>query len=283
MVALIDLTGQRFGKLTVVRRAENTKTGQAQWLCRCDCGNEIVVRRGNLQSGNTETCGCSKNKPAPNFIDLSGKKFGRLIVIKKAGKTKSGNITWFCKCDCGKESVVIGSELINGRTQSCGCYNREKKAMRQAEALTTHGGSRTRLYRVWRGMKDRCKNLNNPRYHHYGGRGIKVCGKWLNDFSAFRDWALTNGYSDELTIDRIDVNGDYAPNNCRWISNFEQQSNKKNNRFIEFNGKKLTVAEWERILSFPKGVLSKRLCAGWGIEKALTNPLKIIRRNKNNG
>lgn len=281
MVALIDLTGQRFGKLTVVQRAENTKTGQAQWLCRCDCGNEIVVRRGNLQSGNTETCGCSKNKPAPNFIDLSGKKFGRLTVLIKAGKTKSGNATWLCKCDCGKETTATGSELINGHTKSCGCYSRELTARRMAEILTTHGGSYTRLYSIWSGMKDRCRNINNHRYKHYGGKGVRVCEQWERDFESFRGWALKNGYDDQLSIDRIDNDGDYCPENCRWISNAEQQNNRSNNHFVDYKGRTLTIAQWEREMGFPKGFLQGRINAGWKIEDALTRPVKVTRRNNN--
>lgn len=168
-------------------------------------------------------------------LDLAGRKFGRLTAIEKVGK-QNGHITWRCKCDCGNEAVVQGTALKNGYTQSCGCLwkeavseyrhgDRRRKAV--GKAHTTHGMSNKRIYRIWQAMRNRCGNPNKPDYKYYGGRGISVCEEWKNSFEPFYKWAMSNGYNDTLTIDRIDVNGNYEPNNCRWVTMAEQNKNKR--------------------------------------------------------
>ena len=159
-------------------------------------------------------------------LSLIGERFGKLTVICEQGKTKSQNILWKCKCDCGKEVVVNGSYLRNGHSKSCGCLAKEKTIARS----TVHGNYKSRLYRIWHGMKNRCYYSKNNNFKNYGARGITVCEEWKNDFQAFYEWAMANGYSENLTIDRINPNGNYSPENCKWATMLEQQHNKRNTK-----------------------------------------------------
>ena len=154
-------------------------------------------------------------------------RFGRLIALEYVGTNNHHNALWLCRCDCGNKKVIIGENLRKGSTKSCGCLNREKHIT--SPNRRTHGMCGTRIHRIWKAMRNRCNNPNTPDYKYWGARGIKVCDEW-NDFQKFYDWAMTNGYSDTLTIDRINVNGNYEPTNCRWITNAEQQRNKRNNK-----------------------------------------------------
>lgn len=151
------------------------------------------------------------------FIDLTDKKFTRLKVVKRDIDNKNGHATWICECDCGNKLSVNGSKLRNGRIKSCGCLRRESPI--------THNMSHTRLYGIWHGMRERCRNINKEYYDRYGGRGVSVCEEWENNFQAFYDWAIVNGYSDKLSIDRIDNDGNYEPNNCRWTTQSIQCQN----------------------------------------------------------
>lgn len=157
------------------------------------------------------------------LIDLTGQRFGRLVVIERAG-TDGSYPTWLCKCDCGNSIITRGCHLRRGDTQSCGCIHTETFTHKK------HGEKRSRLYSIWRGMKTRCYNKNFESYRHYGGRGITICKEWLHSFEAFRDWALAHGYRDDLTIDRIDNDKGYCPDNCRWATMKEQQNNRSNNK-----------------------------------------------------
>lgn len=196
-----------------------------------------------------------------------GDKFGRLTVIESKGSIK-GHLVWLCQCDCGKYSTVRGSALKSGTTLSCGCFNHDKK--------TIHGLSRTRLFKCWDGMMRRVSYEKGRAYKDYGGRGITVCDEW-KDFLTFREWALNRGYSDSLTLDRINVNGNYEPTNCRWITMKDQQNNRRSNHYITYKGKTMTLMQWSEELGISHKLLSDRITSrGWSTERALSTP-KLIK------
>ena len=170
--------------------------------------------------------------------DLTGERFGRLTVVEFVPNDKPSAF-WRCICDCGNETIVCGCELKRGHIKSCRCFNKEKVS----EARTKHGKRKTRLYRIWLSIKNRCNNSKSDKYKDYGGRGIKICKEWENDFQAFYDWSMANGYTDELTIDRIDNDKGYSPENCRWADRKTQNRNKRNNIFVEYKGEYMSLAE----------------------------------------
>lgn len=203
---------------------------------------------------------------------MIGKRFGKLKVIKKVGVDNNRFITWLCECDCGNKVVVRGSNLRTGNTKSCGCVRKENTKM--LNFVT--GMSNSRLHRIWSGMKSRCFNPNAKHYHRYGGRGITVCEEWRHQFKPFYDWAMSHGYTDELTIDRIDNDGNYCPENCRWVTVKEQSRNMSKNRFVNFRGETLCVADLAIKYNISSSVLLGRINRNWDIERALTTP--VIRK-----
>lgn len=166
--------------------------------------------------------------------DLTGQRFGRLTVLRFV-PSETPHSYWLCKCDCGNDTLVRGTHLLQSHVTSCGCLFMQQHYK--------HGGSYTRIYNIWEGMKSRCYNKNHKSYQRYGGRGIFVCDDWKNDFTAFRDWALLNGYSDDLSIDRIDNNNGYFPENCRWVDAKTQSRNRSSNALIEYKGRMISIAE----------------------------------------
>lgn len=208
-------------------------------------------------------------------IDMTGQRYGSLIAVEYVG-SRSGHALWKCICDCGNEVIVQACHLRSGHTQSCGCLH----DMMAGNLNKTHGKRKTRLYRIWLNMKNRCGNPLDACYKHYGCRGITVCDEWKNDFQAFYDWAMANGYKEDLSIDRIDVNGNYEPNNCRWATTKEQANNKRTNRCIEAYGEKHTIKEWAEILNINYCTLYSRFKMGWDAERAL-QPSSKERRCKN--
>ena len=199
------------------------------------------------------------------FHDLTGQRFGWLLVIGRAEDKTTGSkpkTMWRCLCDCGKETVVWGSSLTQGTTVSCGCKKRK------------HGfANKERLYQTWKNMRRRCYTPSNKRYAQYGGRGITICPEW-DDYAVFRSWAMSNGYRDDLTIDRIDVDKGYSPDNCRWVGAKIQANNMTRNRFITFRGKTMTLSQWAEELGLSYGVINHRIQRGWDMDRIANTPVR---------
>ena len=265
-----DLSGQEFGWLTVISLydAGESKHGKL-WLCRCRCGKEVIVASRDLCRGHKQSCGC---KPPLRLSPetLIGQKCGALTVIAKG----STNHSVICLCECGN-TIEMKCNIWNHKEQkSCGC-----------QRPVIDGRSKSRLYKVYMEMLRRCTDPKNPDYDSYGGRGIKVCEEWATSFDAFRSWALANGGSESAkgvdnSLDRIDVNGNYEPANCRWISLSEQQYNKRTTIKLEKDGEVHTLKEWAQILHLPYITLYSRIyCYHMPIELSLT-PGKISATQK---
>ena len=190
-----------------------------------------------------------------NIEDLTNLKFGRLTAVKYIGKDKNNKHKWLCKCECGNEKEVLSCHLKSGAIQSCGCFGKE----RRRESITKHNLRYTRLYNTWLNMKNRCYNKKNTAYKNYGGRDIKICKEWLNEFMSFYNWSMSNGYNENLTIDRIDVNGDYENSNCRWVDYKIQSKNKRNNHLITYNNTTLCLTDWARKINVNEPALRRWL------------------------
>lgn len=254
-----DLIGQKFGKLTVESSAGTNKWKHRLWECKCDCGNIVIVDTSRLRNGHTKSCGCLH----PKAEDLAGKRFGKLTVVKKIGRKNRSNY-WQCHCDCGNDVNCYQYNLMRGTSTSCGCL----RSYYSKQSRNCHGESTGILYKKWSSIKTRCTNQNDPHYKDYGGRGIKLCDEW-QEYWPFREWAYANGYQEDLTIERKDVNGNYCPENCCWITGFEQASNKRRSVFLEYGGKKQTISQWSRELGIGKETIAYRVHAGWSAEECL--------------
>lgn len=215
-----------------------------------------------------------KSHPNKAFVDLTGLKFGRLKVLCKENKDKYGKIYWKCLCECGNITIVRGSALKSGNTKSCGCKIYDTNNQK-------HGLRNTRLYGVWCGIKSRCYNVSNNAFDRYGGRGICMCEEWRNDFITFYNWALDNGYSENLSIDRIDVNGNYEPSNCRWATAKEQSDNKRCNILVTLGNETLDLQQWCDRIGIKRSTVNTRVkMCGWSYERALTTPVRAHKKYK---
>ena len=278
----IDLTGRKFGHLSVIKRCDKKRDGEKiwRWVCKCDCPDHNIVEilQTNLLNGHCTSCGCANKKA---IKDLVGKKFGYLTVIEREydksyaeeGDTSS---LWRCRCQCGSEVVVSARNLRSCKNSiSCGGCN----SLEDIDDFT-----RKRLYRIYMGMDDRCYDEYNEHYKDYGGRGIIVCDEWRRDhdidmpvtgqigFYNFCRWALENGYKNDLSNDRRDNNGIYSPENCHWVTMKDQQNNRRDNFNITYNGETKTAAQWSEELDISSNSLKNRINNGMSPEDAIETP-----------
>ena len=255
-----SLIGKRFGKWTVLYRISNNETKKIFYMCRCECGAKKPVRADALKRGKSTGC-----KHCTKLVDLKNQQFGHWKVIEYAGTDKNRNAMWLCKCNlCDKTYKVASSNLLSNKSTCCRyCSNQQFKK---------HGESNSRIYRIWVKMRARCYNKQYKAYKDYGARGITVCDMWKNDSTAFIEWAKKSGYRDNLTLDRIDLNKGYYPENCRWASLQEQQQTHKR-RLIEITYKNKTqcLAVWCRTLGLNYNLARSRIHKGYAFADIVAN------------
>jgi len=265
MGKMIDLTGKKFGEYTVLgigRTIRYSKSSAIMWKCRCSCGAIREVNGSHLRSGKSKSCG--------HITDYTGQRFGRLLVLERVenfyDKAGRSYVQWKCKCDCGNITYVTSNNL-GTHTTSCGCYYNEIKGKHSLK----HGYRKTRLYRIYNGMKQRCNNPNVNEYKNYGKRGIRVCDEWNkpDGLKEFAEWALSHGYQDDLTIERTDVNGDYCPENCTWIPQSEQGKNTTKNVFVTYNGERMIIADFSRKTGIDHRIVSRDLKNGLTVDEIM--------------
>jgi hypothetical protein len=266
-----NIAGQKFGRLLALRYVGSTKSGQAKWECKCDCGNHCVVKATYLLKGNTKSCGClqDETRRTNNFHDLTGQRFGRLLVIERAEDKIQTNgrhrTRWKCQCDCGNITYVLSEHLVTGDTQSCGCLHHDK--------ITTHGLSNTRIYHIFNGMKQRCYNKKSKDYSRYGGSGVYIDNIWnpyTNEgIQNFYNWAISHNYQDGLTIDRINPYGPYSPSNCRWTTPKKQSNNRTNTNWIYDGEEWLTYYEFSNKYKQVKHFVYYKLRKGHSIDEII--------------
>lgn len=206
------------------------------------------------------------------LINLVGQRFGRLEVTSLyPEKDKYSHSKWVCKCDCGNTIIVLGGLLRHGHKKSCGCLYKESRQF----VAKKHGDSKTRLYCLWNGIKARCYYKKHKEYMNYGGRGIAICEEWL-DYETFKNWAYSHGYNDTLTIERVDINKNYCPKNCLWISRKQQAWNKTSTVKVFYKNKYWTIKELSEETGLAVNLLRSRIRnQGWTVEKAVTEPLHL--------
>ncbi len=273
---MIDLTGRRFGKLVVIQRNGHLGQGgrkRPAWFCQCGCGNTKTIMGNKLTTKNGVTsCGCTSASTAGvNLKDLTGKQFTRLTVIKRV-ENRGEQPYWLCECSCGNMKEIAGGKLRDNAIKSCGCLQREVAP----KQMTTHGMHKTRTYGSWSGMRNRCTNENSSDYPRYGGRGIIICDRWLNSFENF--FEDMGERPRNTSIERIDNDKGYNPDNCKWGTVYEQNRNRRDTRLITHNGQTLLPVEWSKLLGGGKNMVGNRLKAGWSDVKAVTTPVSLIHR-----
>ena len=271
----LEMVGMRFGKLTVISFSHINNWRKFCWLCKCDCGKECIVVGVDLRLGHTKSCGCIKENQADKII---GRTFGRLYVERFDYRDSRGNSYYFCVCACGNEAIVRGTELYSGGTKSCGCYAEDRSLLiREYNEENALIKSREALY----ALKIRCFNKESKMYKDYGGRGITVCARWMDKKEGTNNFIRDMGMPPTLMhqIDRTDNNGNYEPENCRWVSSKINNRNRRNNRLIEFEGRVQCAAAWIEESGMKPTTFFSRLSRGWTEEEALTIPAGERRKN----
>lgn len=260
-----DLTGIVFGRYTVISLAGCDSKRNTKWNCRCECGVEKVVPRPSLVQGCGRSCGCLKAK---KYAGIAGQKFGYLTAIEPAGRLRRDS-AWRCQCVCGEYRTVKSHDLVTGKIRSCGCKNRKGKA--------THDMYGTATYNVWAGIKQRCLNPCVKAWPNYGGRGISVCERWLR----FENFLVDMGERPPgMSIDRIDNNGNYEPENCRWATPFQQCRNTRKNRMVDLDGESMPVVVACEKLNVSQKTVRTRILRGWCFSDAVKSPIgKFISRS----
>lgn len=201
------------------------------------------------------------------YEDLTGRRFNKLVVLERVENGKGDKSRWKCLCDCGNVTIVSGTNLKSDSVKSCGCLRHAKR--------NTHHLSNTRLYGIWNSMKNRCYRKNHHAYKHYGERGITVCEEWKDNFEAFYNWAINNGYSENLTIDRIDNDKGYCPENCKWSTREEQVNNRHSCILITYNGETKNLMQWCKTLNLPYKLIHQRMyLKNISFEEAISIPIK---------
>jgi hypothetical protein len=211
------------------------------------------------------------NTPSNHVKNITGQRFGRLLVLGYVGTDNSRNSIWRCKCDCGASADVRRSHLVGGITQSCGCFGSERRSELTKERFTTHGMSDTPAYNAWSNMRMRCQNPSHPSYSNYGGRGITVCKRWQEFENFFADMGEPPA---GMSLDRKDNDGNYEPDNCRWATNRQQAINKRSNQLLTLDGRTMTMMQWASVTGIKANTIWYRLDRGWTVEDALTRPVR---------
>jgi len=276
------LIGCQYNRLFVVCNADE----KGKFICRCDCGNKVTVNGSNLASGRTKSCGCLNLDTLNARKAKINKRYGRLSTIKEVDQGPDYSRRIKCRCDCGNICIVDLKFLNNGGTKSCGCLQKEKARETVVERNTTHGLSRHPLYSVYRDMLRRCYNKKRSEYKNYGGRGVKVCKAWCDDFKVFFDWAIENGWEKGLTIE--DNERGYYPSNCIFIPLEDQSRNRRNVKLYLFRGVLRSVTEIAKLCNIPRTTFRRFLDSGMNPKLALkqaklsaemTRKGRLIQRN----
>lgn len=272
---MANITGKTFNFLTALRLVDPNKK---IWECMCSCGKTVNVFESNLTRGHTKSCGCYNRMALTNRrYNLEGMTFGRLTVLERIGM-RNRMYLWKCKCECGNYTEVVTAKLISGHTRSCGCLQRDAVSWRSR--MWPHGPSPTKKYftedeqrlrTVLNMMRARCYNPKSSSYRLYGARGITVCDEWINSPETFVKWGIANGYRKGLSIDRIDNNKGYSPENCRWATPSEQNANRRSNVRITVDGVDDILSNWSRKTGIERNKLSRLFHKD---EEAVTNVIK---------
>jgi len=280
MSATKNEVGNRYGKLVVVERVESD-SNYAKWRCECDCGGEYVTTGNRLRTGDNNVKSCLMCKAE----DITGKRFNKLLVICKVArrmKGKSRHRKWLCLCNCGGTTITTRQNLRGGHTNSCGCYAKK----RAAEAKTSHGMSRFSLFQVWRNMKSRCENPDNPWYELYSAKGREVCDKWKHNPKEFIDWANVNGWSSNLQLDRRDNSQGYSPENCRFVTpqvnthnSDRQRRNKTGYTGVWYDKRYSTYISYITGIDVPLSRKRKHLGSFFTAEQAVTTRNNYIKEH----